>query len=694
MVPFDVALFKAPNFSVFDLSHDNKLNMGMGQVVPINWQILHPGERFTGEIGNLIRMQPLNGAILQHYDITLDTFFVPARLIFGKDKSETFFNLFEAGNNGFQHLGSIPQLSWTSLYHLCKPGSLLDYLGYPTYKNLRSFVSSLINSSDWRLSSVTDDAEDAPDSIEITVEKQTESLMTWPTFTESVDNKYYIPRYVYPSTFVEREGLEYTCGVFVTYADKEYLIRFVGNLVPDSYFMFLAKKAGIEFQVDISGLVYVLDRTYTLDDLLRVLSVSPEKSVEMYIDYVLDYFVGENSSDVVDSSVEGYNVIKAFYNQLGDAGKTKAPSILPIFAYWRIISDWYMNYNLSDMPNYELYDVLIQRALNPGDYLFNEESIIPSALTDWDDGSVSDLWGDFSSSYNGLVGYPSGGLKDCFKRNWANDYFTSAFRSPQSGSAVPIPSSGNIPDLRKANVLQEIRERVIYAGRRYRDQVRAFFSVVPENSRLDVVEVLSREVQPLQISEVTQTNQGDLNKLLETPFGSFGGQSQTVGSHKICDYTADEHGVVMTLASIRPKSAYMQGVRRELMKIDVYDFLWPQLETIGEQEIYSAEIFADFDPDSTFEPDATFGYQRRYSEFMHHTSEVHGEMLNSLSYLHGARDFAHLPELNVNFGEIRPEDDDLNRVFVYSADERPFIVELYFDCKMIRPLSRYITYDL
>ena len=394
----------------------------------------------------------------------------------------------------------------------------------------------------------------------------------------------------------------------------------------------------------------------------------------MYIDYILGYLVGDDSPGTISES--SGNQVKLFYGQLIAAGKTKAPSILPIFAYWRIISDWFMNYNLSDMPNYELYDQLITEALDPDSTLFDTQDITTFANSGDSLGTKCDWWFDFHSLPDGFsldyVGAPSGSLRECFKRNWANDYFTSAFRSPQSGSAVPIPQNGNIPDLRKANVLQEIRERVIYAGRRYRDQVRAFFNVVPENSRLDVVEVLSREVQPLQISEVTQTNQGDLNKLLETPFGSFGGQSQTVGSHKICDYTADEHGVIMVLASIRPKAKYMQGVRRELMKTDVYDFLWPQLETIGEQEVYSAEIFADFDPDSSFDPDSTFGYQRRYGEFMFHTSEVHGEMLNSLSYLHSARDFAHLPELNVNFGEIRPEDDDLNRVFVYSADERPF----------------------
>lgn len=697
MVPFDVALFKAPNFSVFDMSHDNKLNMGLGDLVPVNWRILHPHERFTAEVGNLVRMQPLNGAILQHYDITFDTFFVPMRLIFGKEKSERFFNLFEAGNNGFQHGGTIPQLSWRALYALSKPGNLLDYLGYPTFKNVRSYVSAIANSATWKITDIDDTSEDGPDSISGSSESS-ENLMSWPTFIAGAEGnidengKYVIVRYVFPSTFEEKNSIKYSGTLDVNYADKVYPITWTNDVVPDSYFIFLCKKAGISLTIPTSSGVavpffYQFDKAYTLDDLLLKLSVSPEKSVEMYFDYLQEFF-GSNTQ--VDS--QAGNLLEGFVRDLVNAGKESAPSILPIFAYWRIVSDWYMNYNLSNMPYYELYDVLLSRALDPDDDLFDTSEILSSVNDDFDYGYDADYWGYFGAY---VEGPPSGGLKDCFKRNWSNDYFTSAFRSPQSGTAVPIPQNGNIPDLRRSNVLQEMLERVMYAGRRYRDQVRAFFSVVPENSRLDVVEVLSREVQPLQISEVTQTNQGDLNKLLETPFGSFGGQSQTVGSHKLVDYTADEHGVIMTLASIRPKAAYMQGVRRELMATDVYDFLWPQFEQIGEQEVYMAELFADFDPDlQGFVPDDTFGYQRRYGHLMYQSSEVHGDLLNSLSYLHSARDFVHRPELNVGFGEIRAEDDDLNRVFVYSADERPFIVELFFDSKMIRPLSRYIHYDL
>lgn len=682
MIPFDKALFKAPNFSVFDMSHDNKLNMGLGDLVPVYWKFMHPNERITTEVGNLVRMQPLNGAILQHYDITFDSFFVPCRLIFGREKSERFFNLYQPNDSdAFSHGGSIPVFPWDFLLKNCKSGTLLDYLGYPTFVNLRAAVSKLATAS-------------SSNGVPIWFNSDEEirylgSLMDIPTpvvtdLSDPVRRVYVLSGVGAFHPVASGDDFSVWFNHDNEVSDYPYLDTFDSS-VPYSYYLWILKKAGLlpsydSYQVDFAPDVYPAVSPWPmLEDALRVLSISPEKSVEMYFDYLIDYLLNGSSS----------NSFKDFADSIAE-DVDNAPSVLPLFAYWRIVSDWYMNYNLSDMPEYELYDYIKGLAMPDAPYDYDD-------LMDENSGTQLEFFYKWRNSFNSRTSGPSGGMMSCFKRNWANDYFTSAFRSPQSGNAVPLPSSDSatIPDLRRANVLQEMYERVLYAGRKYRDQVRAFFNVIPANSRLDVTEVISREVQSLQISEVTQTNQADFDSMLESPFGSFGGQSQTVGTHRLSDYTSDEHGVFMVLASIRPKSAYFQGVRKELLKTDVYDFLWPQMENIGEQEVLSSEIFADFDLNAS-RPSftTTFGWQRRYAEFMYHPSEVHGDLQNSLDYLHGARKFEHTPTLNVQFGEIRADADDLNRVFVYSADERPFIVELYFDSKMVRPLSRYLHYDL
>lgn len=694
MIPFDKALFKAPNFSVFDMSHDNKLDMGLGRVVPVFWKWMHPNERIQCEVGNLVRMQPLNGAILQHYDITFDSFFIPARLIFGREKSERFFNLYQSnGTDAWYSGGQIPLLPWDFLVKNSKSGTLLDYLGYPTFPNLRQAVLEFANGV--YFNSLTEGLSG------------TGLLSTDVAISIGQDDSYFFPdSYSYHVSFLRPGSYVGAQSVDVIFPKSYFGIRTVGEVsdaahdilisdddLPYGYLNWLYTKAGFapEFgSISYSSFVFDADfyASHSYEEALKKLSVSPEKALEMYLDYLLDWLIdiGEGSLQMTAPS----NPIYSFVQSLAD-DTDQAPSVAPLFAYWRCISDWYFNYNLSDMPEYELYDYIKSLAMPDSPYDYD------MLMEGGQSGTVYDFFYSWKNPFSPRTSGPSGGMLDCFRRNWANDYFTSAFRSPQSGNAVPLPTAENasIVDLRRANVLQEMYERVLYAGRKYRDQVRAFFNVVPANSRLDVTEVIAREVQPLQISEVTQTNQGDLDKMLETPIGAFAGQSQTVGSHKLSDYTSDEHGMFMVMASIRPRSAYFQGVRKELLKTDVYDFLWPQMENIGEQEVISAEIFADYDPDSVAGAfTTTFGWQRRYAEFMYHPSEVHGDLQNSLDYLHSARKFDHKPNLNVQFGEIRPEDDDLNRVFVYSADERPFIVELYFDCKMIRPLSRYLHYDL
>lgn len=695
MIPFDKALFKAPNFSVFDMSHDNKLDMGLGRVVPVFWKWMHPNERIQCEVGNLVRMQPLNGAILQHYDITFDSFFVPARLIFGRERSERFFNLYQSnGTDAWSSGGMIPVLPWDFLVKNSKSGTLLDYLGYPTFPNLRQAVLEFANGVYF---------SSASEGLSGTGLLSTDVSV----FINQDDNFDFSGAGSFHVSFLRPNPSSGSQVIDVIFPKSYFGSRTIGDVtdaahdilisdddLPYGFLNWLYTKVG--FAPDFDSPLYSsfsfepsFYASHSYEEALKKLSVSPEKALEMYLDYLLDWLIdiGEGSLSLTGAS----NPIFTFVANL-EGDSDHAPSVAPLFAYWRCISDWYFNYNLSDMPEYELYDYIKGLAMvDSGEYDY-------SLLMDENSGTAYEFFYKWKNSFNSRTSGPSGGMIDCFRRNWANDYFTSAFRSPQSGNAVPLPTADNssIVDLRRANVLQEMYERVLYAGRKYRDQVRAFFNVVPANSRMDVTEVIAREVQPLQISEVTQTNQGDLDKMLETPIGAFAGQSQTVGSHKLSDYTSDEHGIFMVMASIRPRSAYFQGVRKELMKTDVYDFLWPQMENIGEQEVIGAEIFADFDASSSAAGSftSTFGWQRRYAEFMYHPSEVHGDLQNSLDYLHSARKFDRMPSLNVQFGEIRPEDDDLNRVFVYSADERPFIVELYFDCKMIRPLSRYLHYDL
>lgn len=77
---FNSIRVKRPKKSSFDLSHDKKLSLSMGDLVPIMVQECIPGDHFTIGCESLLRFQPLIAPVMHRFDVTMHYFFVPNRL--------------------------------------------------------------------------------------------------------------------------------------------------------------------------------------------------------------------------------------------------------------------------------------------------------------------------------------------------------------------------------------------------------------------------------------------------------------------------------------------------------------------------------------------------------------------------------------------------------------------------------------
>ncbi len=111
-----------------------------------------------------------------------------------------------------------------------------------------------------------------------------------------------------------------------------------------------------------------------------------------------------------------------------------------------------------------------------------------------------------------------------------------------------------------------------------------------------------------------------------------------------------EHGYVLSFLSVRPKAMYLNGITRTWLRKDREEFWQKELEQIGQQEIFNAEVFADGSPADT----ETFGFQDRYQEYKREPNRVSSEFKTTLDYWHLGRDFATLPVLNASFVECDP----------------------------------------
>lgn len=197
--------------------------------------------------------------------------------------------------------------------------------------------------------------------------------------------------------------------------------------------------------------------------------------------------------------------------------------------------------------------------------------------------------------------------------------------------------------LREAMALQRYEEARARYGSRYVEYMR-YLGVRSSDARLQRPEYLGGGKQTIQFSEVLQTAEGT------DPVGSLKGHG--IGAMRTNRYRRffEEHGYIMTLMSIRPKTIYAQGINRTWNRRTKEEFWQRELQHIGQQEILNKEVYA---PHS--DPDGTFGFQDRYDEYRRQESGVAGEFRTSmLDYWHMARIFATDPALNADFVECVP----------------------------------------
>lgn len=220
-------------------------------------------------------------------------------------------------------------------------------------------------------------------------------------------------------------------------------------------------------------------------------------------------------------------------------------------------------------------------------------------------------------------------------------------------NADPKQGSIDINQLREAFALQRFEEHRAMYGSRYVEYLR-YLGVKSSDARLQRPEYLGGGKQTIQFSEVLQTAEGS------DPVGTLRGHG--IGAMRSNRYRRffEEHGIVMSFMMVRPKSIYMQGIPRMYLRRVKEDFWQQELQHIGQQEVYTQELYGGV------EAGTVFGYQNRYDDYRQHWSSVSGEFRDILNYWHMARDFANAPVLNADFISAVPTE----RIFAAQQNDQ------------------------
>lgn len=317
------------------------------------------------------------------------------------------------------------------------------------------------------------------------------------------------------------------------------------------------------------------------------------------------------------------------------------------------------------------------------------------------------------------------------KRAWEHDYFTASLPFAQKGTAVDIPIAGiegdvdvkfktaipqptsvtantgaltldhgfpitasanmyaetsglevqpgTINDLRRAFKLQEFLEKNARGGTRYIENILSHFGVRSSDKRLQRPEYITGVKSPVIVSEVLNTT-GENSGL---PQGNMSGHGISVTSGKAGSYYCEEHGYIIGIMSVLPKTCYQQGIPRTYLKTQGLDYFWPDFANIGEQEVQKQELYAYTD-----NPTDTFGYVPRYAEYKYMPSRVAGDFRNTLDYWHLGRIFATEPSLNGDFINANPT----KRIFAVDDPEGDSLYcHVLNKIKAVRPMPKYGT---
>lgn len=237
-------------------------------------------------------------------------------------------------------------------------------------------------------------------------------------------------------------------------------------------------------------------------------------------------------------------------------------------------------------------------------------------------------------------------------------------------------TAATVNQLRQAMAIQRFEEARARYGSRYVEYLR-YLGVRSSDARLQRAEYLGGGKNRVQFSEVLQVGPSSSPDQANTVGALKGHGISAMRSNRYRRFI-EEHGLIMSLLSIRPKTIYMNGLTRELNKRLKEEFWQRELEHIGQQAVKNKEVYS-----AAASPDGTFGYQDRYDEYRRIESGVSGEFRTTLNYWHLARDFGSEPALNAAFVSSVPT----MRTFASSTTD-PFYVMAAHSIQARRMVSK------
>ncbi len=329
-------------------------------------------------------------------------------------------------------------------------------------------------------------------------------------------------------------------------------------------------------------------------------------------------------------------------------------SELPVRSYNKIFNEWYRDQDL--VPELAENTRVVQKIAWERDYFTSarptpqkgDEITLPVAgmapivgLGASDTATETNVTGEETDK--GTQVYPFG--RNVTGVGSANQLVMEAEENgnPQIYADLSQAEQITINDFRKGFALQRYQEARSRYGSRYTEYLR-YLGIKSSDARLDRPEFLGGGRTNINFSEVLNTT-GDPQGQEEAFVGDLHGHG--IASMRTNRFRRffEEHGIMLTLLSIRPKTMYSNSLHRKFSRTTKEDYWQKELQFIGQEPVLSKEVFSEAGAPG----DVIFGWQDRYQTYKREPSIVTAEFRELINDWHMSREFSIAPVLNEDF---------------------------------------------
>lgn len=273
----------------------------------------------------------------------------------------------------------------------------------------------------------------------------------------------------------------------------------------------------------------------------------------------------------------------------------------------------------------------------------------------------------------------------------------------ESHMGVTIPGSQlaasfSVLQLRMAEAVQRYREVAQVADQTARDQIYAHFGVTLSPALSDTCFRVGGSASNIDISEVVNTY---LPESEQNVSATIKGKGVGSGQGSV-NFSSDEYGILMAIYHVVPLLDYViTGQPQDLLYTSTDDLPFPEFDSIGMQSLHFGRFFNYRSDKFTFDPTSSvMGYTPRFIDLKTDYDEVYGAFRSTLKSWTAPLDPEYLAKwidstvsagqtyYSLNYGFFKVNPSVLDSIFKVKADSSmdtdQFLSSLYLDVKAVR----------